>query len=86
MATILLSAVGAAVGGAFGGTIAGLTGAAIGKAVGASIGGLIDQKVLGTGSRVVETGRLDTFRLQGVTEGAPVPRVMGHRRTFCHTL
>ncbi len=86
MATILLSAVGAAVGGTFGGTIAGLTGAAIGKAIGAGIGGLIDQKILGTGSRVVETGRLDTFRLQGVTEGAPVPRVMGRARIAGHLI
>lgn len=80
MATLLLSAAGAAIGGTFGGTIAGVTGAAIGKAVGASIGGLIDQKIMGTGSRVVETGRLDTYRLQGVSEGAPVARVMGRTR------
>lgn len=80
MATLLLSAAGAAIGGTFGGTVLGLTGAAIGKAVGASLGGLIDQKIMGTGSRVVETGRLDTFRLQGVSEGAAVPRVMGRMR------
>ncbi len=80
MATILLSAAGAALGGTFGGTVLGLTGAVIGKAVGASIGGLIDQKIMGTGSRTVETGRIETFRLQGVTEGVPVPRVMGRMR------
>ena len=80
MATLLLSAAGAAIGGTFGGTIAGLTGAAIGKAVGASLGGLIDQKIMGTGSRVVESGRLDTYRLQGVSEGSPIARVMGRTR------
>ncbi len=80
MATILLSAAGAAFGGTFGGTVLGLSGAVIGKAVGASIGGLIDQKIMGTGSRTVETGRIETFRLQGVSEGVPVPRVMGRMR------
>jgi len=80
MATILLSAAGAAIGGTFGGTVLGLTGAVIGKAIGASVGGLIDQKIMGTGSRVVDTGRIETFRLQGVSEGGPVPRVMGRMR------
>lgn len=80
MATILLSTVGAAIGGTFGGTVLGLTGAAIGKAVGASIGGMIDQKIMGQGSRVVETGRVEQFRLQGVREGAAVPRVFGRAR------
>ncbi|MCP5074607.1 MAG: host specificity protein [Rhodobacteraceae bacterium] len=80
MATILLSAVGAAIGGTFGGTILGLTGTVIGKAAGASIGGAIDQKIMGSGSRVVETGRIETFRLQGASEGVPVQRVMGRMR------
>ncbi|MBR9863102.1 MAG: host specificity protein [Rhodobacteraceae bacterium] len=86
MATILLSAAGAAIGGTFGGTVLGLTGAAIGKAVGASLGGVIDQKILGSGSRVVETGRLESFRLQGVSEGAAVPRVMGRARIAGHLI
>ena len=86
MATILLSTVGAAIGGTFGGTVLGLTGAAIGKAVGASLGGMIDQKIMGSGSRVVETGRLETFRLQGVSEGTPVPRVMGRTRIAGHLI
>ncbi|MBV1863103.1 MAG: glycoside hydrolase/phage tail family protein [Rhodobacteraceae bacterium] len=41
---------------------------------------MIDQKIMGTGSRVVDTGRIETFRLQGVSEGIPVPRVMGRMR------
>ncbi|MEM6618552.1 MAG: glycoside hydrolase TIM-barrel-like domain-containing protein, partial [Pseudomonadota bacterium] len=86
MATILLSTVGAAIGGTFGGTVLGLTGAAVGKAIGASLGGAIDQKLLGTGSRVVETGRIESFRLQGVTEGAAVPRVMGRARIAGHLI
>ncbi|WP_069299645.1 baseplate multidomain protein megatron [Neptunicoccus sediminis] len=86
MATILLSAAGAAIGGTFGGTVLGLTGAAIGKAVGASLGGVIDQKILGSGSQVVETGRLESFRLQGVSEGAAVPRVMGRARIAGHLI
>lgn len=80
MATILLSTVGAAIGGTFGGTVLGLTGAAIGKAVGATVGGLIDQKVMGSGSGVVETGRVEEFRLQGVREGTGIPRVLGRAR------
>ncbi len=80
MATILLSAVGAAVGSTFGGTVLGLTGAVVGKAIGASLGGIIDQAVMGSGSRVVDTGRLETFRVQGAAEGVAVPRVMGRMR------
>ncbi|MCP5085875.1 MAG: host specificity protein [Rhodobacteraceae bacterium] len=80
MATILLSAAGAAVGSTIGGTVLGLTGAVIGKAVGASLGGIIDQKIMGTGSRVINLGRLETFRLQGAREGAAMPRTMGRMR------
>ncbi|CUJ89094.1 hypothetical protein RUE5091_00818 [Ruegeria denitrificans] len=85
MATIILSAAGAAVGGAIGGTVAGLSTAVIGRAVGATLGRVIDQRlmsqsVMGGGSEVVETGRLDRFRLTETGEGAPVTTVYGRMR------
>ena len=80
MATILLSAVGAAIGSGFGGTIMGLSGAVIGRAVGATLGRVIDQRVLGGGSEVVETGRVDRFRLMGASEGSAIGQVFGRAR------
>jgi hypothetical protein len=80
MATILLSAAGAAVGAGFGGSVLGLSGAVIGRAVGATLGRVIDQKLLGGGSRAVETGRVDRFRLTGASEGAPLGLVWGRMR------
>ena len=61
MATIVLSAAGSALGSAIGGSVAGLSTAVIGRAVGATVGRLIDQKLMGQGSRTVETGRVDRF-------------------------
>ncbi|WP_245223414.1 glycoside hydrolase/phage tail family protein [Ruegeria sp. HKCCSP346] len=85
MATILLSAAGAALGGSIGGTVAGLSTAIIGRAVGATVGRILDQKffnqsVMGSGSEVVETGRMDRFRLTETGEGAPVTTVFGRMR------
>ncbi len=85
MATILLSAAGAALGGSIGGTVAGLSTAIVGRAVGATLGRVIDQRlmsqsVMGGGSEVVETGRLDRFRLTETGEGAPVATVFGRMR------
>ncbi len=85
MATILLSAAGAAIGGSIGGSVAGLSAAVIGRAVGATLGRVIDnrlmgQSVMGGGSEVVETGRLDRFRLTETGEGAPVATVFGRMR------
>ncbi len=85
MATIVLSAAGAALGGSIGGTIAGLSTAIIGRAVGATIGRVIDQRllsqsVMGGGSDIVETGRMDRFRLTETGEGAPVSTVFGRMR------
>ncbi|WP_170382791.1 baseplate multidomain protein megatron [Ruegeria atlantica] len=85
MATIVFSAAGAALGGAIGGTVAGLSTAVVGRAVGATLGRVIDQRlmhqsVLGSGSEVVETGRLDRFRLTGTGEGAPVATIFGRMR------
>ncbi|MCX8953554.1 glycoside hydrolase/phage tail family protein, partial [Ruegeria sp. NA] len=85
MATILLSAAGAALGGSIGGTVAGLSTAIIGRAIGATVGRVIDQRffsqsVMGSGSEVVETGRMDRFRLTETGEGAPVTTVFGRMR------
>ena len=80
MATILLSAAGAALGGLSSGTFLGLTGAVIGRAVGATLGRVIDQRLLGAGSEVIEQGRLDRFRLTGASEGAAVARLFGQMR------
>jgi len=80
MATILLSSAGAAVGGLSSGTFLGLTGAVIGRAAGATLGRVIDQRLLGAGSDVIEQGRIDRFRLTGTAEGAPVARLFGQMR------
>ena len=80
MATIVLSAVGASVGAGFGGSVLGLSGAVIGRAVGATIGRVIDQRLMGGGSRAVETGKVDRFRLTGASEGAPIGQVWGRMR------
>jgi len=80
MATLVLSAAGAAIGGSVGGTVLGLSTAVIGKAVGATIGSAIDQKIMGSGSRAVETGRVDNFRILGAAEGAPIPQIYGQMR------
>lgn len=86
MATLLLSAAGASLGAGFGGTILGLSGAVIGRAVGATVGRVIDQRLLGGGSRAVETGRIDRLRLQTAGEGRPIPRVWGQVRLPGHVI
>ena len=80
MATILLSAAGAAVGAGFGGSVLGLSGAVIGRAIGATLGRAIDQRLMGAGSRAVETGKVDRFRLTGASEGAPIGQLWGRMR------
>lgn len=80
MATIVLSAVGASLGAGFGGSVLGLSGAVIGRAVGATLGRFIDQRLMGGGSRAVETGKVDRFRLTGASEGAPIGQVWGRMR------
>lgn len=80
MATVVLSAAGAAIGGSLGGTVLGLSSVAVGRFVGATIGRAIDQKLLGQGSDVVETGRVDRFRLTQASEGNAVARVYGRMR------
>ncbi len=80
MATILLSAAGSAIGSGVGGTALGVSGAAIGRAVGATIGGLIDQRLFAQAAPMVETGKVDSFRVQSAQEGTVIPRVMGRMR------
>lgn len=80
MATLVLSAAGAAAGGALGGSVAGLSTAVVGRAIGATVGQVIDQSVMGSGSEVIETGRVDRFRLSSAGEGEPVSQVYGRMR------
>ena len=80
MATILLSAAGFALGASTGGSVLGLSLATIGRAVGAVVGRSIDERLLGSGSAPVETGRVDRFRLTGASEGAPWAQVHGRMR------
>ena len=86
MATILLSAVGASLGAGFGGTVLGLSGAVIGRAVGATIGRAIDQRILGQGSKAVETGRVDRLRIQTAGEGTPIAKLWGQMRMPAHVI
>ena len=80
MATIILSAAGAALGGSLGGSFLGVSAAVLGRAAGATLGRVIDGRILGAGSAAVETGRIDRFRLNGASEGAPIPDVHGRAR------
>ena len=80
MATVVLSAAGAAIGGSVGGTLAGLSAVAVGRAAGATLGRLVDQRLLGQGSSVVEHGKVDRFRLTGSGEGNPISQVYGRMR------
>ena len=80
MATIVLSAAGMAIGGSMGGSVLGIGMATIGRAAGAALGQAIDQRLMGSGSEAVETGRVDRFRLTGASEGASLTRLHGRIR------
>ena len=80
MATILLSAAGAAIGGSVGGTVLGLSMAAVGRFSGGVIGRSIDQRLMGQGSDVVETGRASRLRLTGSGEGDAIAQIYGRMR------
>ncbi len=86
MATLVLSAVGAAAGAQFGGAALGLSGAVIGRAVGATVGRVIDQRLLGLGSRAVEHPGIDRLRITGAGEGLPLPRIWGRMRVAGHII
>jgi hypothetical protein len=86
MATVILSAAGAALGGSIGGTFAGLSSVALGRAVGATFGKLIDQRLMGQGSDVVEHGKVDRFRLTNSGEGSAVSQLFGRMRLGGHVI
>lgn len=86
MATILLSAAGAALGSSMGGSLLGLSMTAVGRFIGASVGRSLDQRLLGQGSDVIETGRIERFRLSGAGEGAPIAQVYGRMRVGGHVI
>ncbi|WP_265500846.1 baseplate multidomain protein megatron [Paracoccus beibuensis] len=86
MATIVLSAVGASLGSGFGGAMLGMSGAVLGRAAGAVVGRAIDQRLLGGGTRAVETGRIDRLRIQAAGEGAAVLRIWGQMRVPGHVI
>lgn len=80
MATIVLSAVGAAAGASIGGGVLGLSSVVLGRAIGATVGRSIDQRLMGGGSQVVETGKIDRFRLTSASEGTAIANVYGRMR------
>ncbi|MDJ0821452.1 MAG: glycoside hydrolase/phage tail family protein [Paracoccaceae bacterium] len=86
MATILLSAAGAAIGSSIGGSVLGLSMTAVGRFIGASLGRALDQRLMGQGADVVETGRIERFRLTGAGEGAPIAQVYGRMRVGGHVI
>ncbi|MEJ5216843.1 glycoside hydrolase/phage tail family protein [Cognatishimia sp. D5M38] len=86
MATLLLSAAGAAVGGMLGGSVLGLSSVAIGRFVGGVLGNAIDQRIMGAGSRTIETGRIDRYRITGTGEGRPIARLYGKQRIGGHVI
>ncbi|RRH77311.1 baseplate multidomain protein megatron [Falsigemmobacter faecalis] len=86
MATLVLSAAGAAIGSGFGGTVMGLSGAVIGRAAGATLGRMIDTRLAGRGSQLVERGRIERFRLTGAGEGQSMARVWGRVRLGGHVI
>ena len=86
MATVVLSAAGAAIGGSVGGSLAGLSSVAIGRAVGATLGKVLDQRLLGQGSDVVEHGKVDRFRLTNSGEGSAIAQLYGRMRLGGHVI
>ncbi|WP_147125199.1 baseplate multidomain protein megatron [Shimia ponticola] len=86
MATVVLSAAGAALGGVVGGSAFGLSSVILGRAIGATVGRAIDQRLMGNGSRAVETARIDRFRLSGASEGSPIAQVYGRMRVSGQTI
>jgi hypothetical protein len=76
MASLLLSVGGAAAGNALFGPV----GAIVGRLAGAVAGNLIDQALLGGGTRHIEGPRLSDLDVMASTEGAPIPRIYGRAR------
>ncbi|MGX9354136.1 baseplate multidomain protein megatron [Roseobacteraceae bacterium S113] len=86
MATVVLSAVGAAAGSAIGGSFLGLSMTAVGRFAGAMVGNMIDQRVMGEGSSVVEGRRIDRIRVTRAGEGVELPRAWGRIRLPGHII
>ncbi|UPH70900.1 glycoside hydrolase TIM-barrel-like domain-containing protein [Abyssibius alkaniclasticus] len=86
MATILLSAVGASVGASLGGSVLGISAAVIGRAAGGVAGKLIDNRLLGTGAKAVESGRVEQLRIMGSGEGQSMARIFGRVRVAGHVI
>ena len=80
MATLVFAAAGSAVGGLIGGGIFGISSAVIGQAIGATIGRSIDAKLFGPPDQTHSYGQIDSFRLQGSSEGAAITRSFGRVR------
>ena len=80
MATLVFSAIGASVGASVGGSVFGLSSAVIGRAVGATLGSALDQRIMGGGSDMVPTGRIERFRLSGASEGDAIAKTFGRVR------
>src|SRR6185312_13436881 len=75
MATLALSVAGGALGGIVGGPL----GATIGRALGALAGSAIDNALFGEKPAATSPAGTD-IRLQGSTEGGPIPRLYGWNR------
>ncbi|PSL20584.1 Gene Transfer Agent (GTA)-like protein [Shimia abyssi] len=86
MATVVLAAAGAAIGGTLGGGVAGVSALAVGRLAGATVGRVIDQKILGSGSEAVESGKVDRFGISGSAEGSTTARVFGRMRVAGHLI
>jgi hypothetical protein len=76
MATLALSLAGQVVGGAVGGPI----GATIGRALGALAGSAVDSMLFAEKPQQRQVAAGADIRLQGSTEGAPIPRLYGWSR------
>ena len=75
MATILLQIAGSAIGSLFG-----PVGLAIGSAIGGAAGSLIDRSLLGGGGQDRSVGVINSARIPGADEGAPILTVSGTMR------
>lgn len=75
MAQVILSSVGQAVGGP------------IGQAIGSAIGRTLDQRAISSLEPARQKGpRLETLKVQGTAEGAPIPCVLGRARITGHVI
>lgn len=76
MATVVLQYAGAALGTLVGGPLGGM----IGRAIGGIAGNMLDQRLLGGGSKHIDGPRLNDLRIMASEEGAAIPVVWGRMR------